>query len=228
MKFYFMMGIILILGVMSIQAAVTLPITDNFNTPNADQSWSDYDSTYELIEAFSPSAPSGDGYVMNVNDGSGWQKIHLTADDGTLGDYKITAWLYVPTSDGTNWSRVGIFGRAQTIGYLSACYYIFSDTDANDCLRVGRYTADHAEWINYYEGLITLDAWHKFELTLSGTTIEAELDDVVVYTGSDATEFSTGYFGILCRQATETSPVALCDRITIETPSSSVEDWSLY
>ena len=44
-------------------AQLTLPITDNFPSSGAEQSWSDYDSPYEDIQAFSPSAPSGDGYV---------------------------------------------------------------------------------------------------------------------------------------------------------------------
>jgi len=213
------------------QAQITLPVTDNFTSAGADLSWDDYDSSYEVVESFAPSAPGGDGYIMNVNDGSGWQKIHLTDDDGSLGNYKITAYIYMASSDGTNWGRIGIFGRAQSIGYLSDCYYIFADTDGDDYLRVGRYyDGNHASWENYIDppGSITRDAWHKFELTLSGSRIAAEIDDVEKYSGMDATHWSAGYFGILNRLATTSAPVTRCDRITIEEDTSDVSDWSVY
>ena len=136
---------------LSVQAQVTLPVTDTFPSGGADLDWSDYDSTYEVIEAFSPAAPSGDGYVMNVYDGSGWQFIHLTNDDGTLGDYKITAYIYMPANT-SGWCRVGIIGRAQTIDYDADCYYLFADSDGDDYLRCGRYWGgSHANWDNYID-----------------------------------------------------------------------------
>ena len=208
---------------------VTLPITDNFPSTGAEQSWSDYDSSYEVIESFSPTAPSGDGYVMNVNDGSGWQYIHLTDDDGSLGDYAISAYLYMESSDGTNWGRIGLFGRGTSIDWTMDHYYIFADTDGDDYLRVGRYYGgSHSNWDNYLdEDYISRDTWHKFELILDGTTITGKIDDAEEYTGSDATDFTSGYFGILNMMDTTSAPTTLCDRITID-EISGVDDWSMY
>ncbi len=216
--------------VTGVQAALTLPITDNFPSTGTEQSWEDYDSAYTLVEAFTPSAPSGDGYVFNVNDGSGWQDVFLSDDDGTLGNYKITAYLYLPSSDGTNWGRVGIFGRAQGTHYTTFrnCYFFCADSDASDCLRVGRYYTDGSDWDVYYQGDVTLDAWHKFELELSSANIVARLDDVEVYSGTDATDFTAGYVGIFNYMATTSAPPTRCDRITIESSNLGVDAWDLY
>ena len=215
-------------------SAVTLPVTDNFPSGGADLAWSDFDSEYELIESFSPTAPGGDGYIMNVNDGSGWQILHLTDDDGSLGDYKISAYIYVPSSDAVDWGRVGIYGRStSSTNHLCGMYYLFADTDGDDYLRCGRYVEGHADWFNYIDppGTISRDAWHKFELSLDGTEIVAEIDDVQVYSGNDATDYSTGWFGILTRQYTASAPITRCDRITVESlvepPTSTPTDTPL-
>lgn len=225
---YLWVSVVVVVVAVAGYAALTLPVADNFPSTGAEQVWEDYDSSYENIEAFSPSAPSGDGYVMNVNDGSGWQAIHLADDDGTLADYTVRAMIYVP-ADETNWGRVGIFARAQTIDYDAACYFLFCDTDGDDYLRCGRYTEGHAEWFNFIDppGSITRDTWHMFELTLDATAITARIDDVVVYAGNDAIDYSTGYAGILTYQNNSSAPVTLCDRFTIEAPSD-VEDWTRY
>ena len=222
-------SLLCVVPVLGSYAALTLPVTDNFPSTGAEQSWADYDSSYEAIESFSPSAPGGDGYIMNVNDGSGWQKIHLADDDGTLGNYKITAYIYVPSSDGTDWGRVGIFARADSIDWTSSMYYLFCDTDGDDYLRCGYYTVTPDSWTQLLvpNGSITRDAWHKFELELNGQNITARIDDVEVYSGTDST-YSTGYVGILCMQATASAPVTRCDRITIEAVVTSVDDWMLY
>jgi len=196
-------------------AALQLPIYDTFPSGAAQRAWVDYDSAYDSIEAFSPAAPGGDGYVMTVSDGSGWQKIMLAGDEGELGDYTVEAWIFVP-SETTNWSRVGIFGRAQSADWDSACYYIFCDSDGDNYLRVGKYTAGHAEWENYLDGgAITRDAWHKFSLTLQGAKIVAKIDDAVVYSGNDATAFSRGYAGILSYQSNASAPPTRADRFRL-------------
>ena len=215
-------------------AVLSLPVTDNFPSSGAEQSWSDYDSSYENIISHAPSAPSGDGYVMDVNDGSGWQYIHMDDDDGSLGDYKITAYIYVIAVTGAGWSRYGIFGRATTTNYTCAHYYLFCDSDGDDYLRCGVYnTESHASWIQFIlpdppgTASITRDAWHKFELSLTGTTIIGEVDDVEVANATDST-FSTGYAGILCSQVSGSTDATLCDRITVEATGTGVDDWMLY
>ena len=214
--------------VLASYAVLTLPVTDNFPSTGAEQSWADYDSSYEVIESLSPLAPGGDGYVMNVNDGSGWQKIHLADDDGSLGDYKITAYIYV-VDDETNWGRFGIFARANSIDWTSGMYYLFCDTDGDDYLRCGYYTVTPDSWTQLLDplGTITRNAWHKFELELNGQNIIARIDDAEVYSGTDST-YSTGYVGILCYQFNSSAPVTKCDRITIESTVTSVDDWTLY
>jgi hypothetical protein len=208
-------------------AQITLPVTDNFPSGGAEQVWEDYDSSYEVIESFSPSAPSGDGYVMNVTDGSGWQVITLTNDDGSLGNYKITAYIYV-TADTSGWSRYGIFGRATSRNWDCGMYYLFCDSDGDDYLRCGYYSDGHGEWTQFIEppGSITRDAWHKFELTLAGTSIIAEIDDVEVANTTDST-YTTGWMGICCYQNGGCISTTLCDRITIEA-LAEVESWTLY
>lgn len=75
-------------------AQITLPVTDNFPPAGPQLSWEDYaDVAYSTNQAFSPSAPSGDGQVFNVNDGGGHQCVYLTNDTGNLSDYKITAYI---------------------------------------------------------------------------------------------------------------------------------------
>ena len=213
-----------------LQGAVTLPVTDNFPSTGPELSWADYDSPYSAVEAFSPTAPSGDGYVMNVNDVSGWQRVHLTDDDGTLGDYTITAWIYV-TANEANWGRFGIFARATTIAYDAGCYYLFCDSDGDDYLRCGYYTDGTATWTQFIDppGSITRNAWHKFELGFLGSEIVAKVDDVEVWAGSDTT-YTTGYFGIICWQNSTSAPVTYCDRITItpNVPTKVSGSWSLY
>ncbi len=224
-------SLLCVVPVLGSYAALTLPVTDNFPSSGAEQSWADYDSSYEVIESFSPTAPSGDGYIMNVNDGSGWQKIHLVDDDGTLGNYKITAYIYVTaySEAGDVWCRYGIFGRATSINYDSGMYYLFCDSDGDDYLRCGYYGDGHVGWTQFIEppGTITRDAWHKFELSFSGTQITAEIDDVQVCSVTDST-YSTGYAGILCLQNNSGTATTLCDRITIESTGTSVDDWILY
>jgi len=222
-------GVALISG---LQGVVTLPVTDNFPSTGTELSWEDYDSAYNVIESFSPTAPGGDGYVLNVNDGSGWQVVHLTDDDGSLGDYTITAYIYVPTSDGTNWGRVGVYARAQGTHYTTFrnSYMLIADSDADDCLRVVRYYDNGAGWDIYFQGNITRSAWHKFELSLMGSEIIGRIDDVEVYSDSVATDFTTGYIGIMCFQQTTSAPVTYCDRITItpNIPTKVSGSWSLY
>lgn len=221
-------SLLCVVPVLGSYAVLTLPVTDNFPSTGAEQSWADYDSSYEVIESHSPSAPGGDGYVMNANDGSGWQKIHLVDDDGSLGNYKITAYIYVPI-EATNWSRIGIFARADSIDWTSSMYYLCCDTDGDDYLRCGYYTVTPDSWTQLLvpNGTITRDAWHKFELELNGSNIRAEIDDVEVYSGTDST-YSTGYVGILCYQGNTSAPGTKCDRITIESTTTGVDDWTLY
>ncbi len=165
--------------------------------------------------------------MMNVNDGSGWQKIHLADDDGTLGDYKITAYIYV-TADSSNWARFGIFGRATSTDWDSGMYFLFCDSDGDDYLRVGWYEDGHTSWTNFVDppGSITRDEWHKFELSFNGTSIVAEVDDVELWSGTDST-YTTGYAGILCYQSNSDASTTLCDRITIES-TTAVDDWLYY
>ncbi len=215
-----------------VQAQLSLPVTDNFPSTGSELTWNDFnDSAYDVIESFSPTAPSGDGYVMNINDALYWQILHLADDDGSLGDYKIEAYIYVSSSDGTNWGRFGVFARATSIATDAGYYYLFCDSDADDYLRCGYYDEGHGAWTQLLDplGSITRDAWHKFELSLMGDEIVAEIDDVEVFSGTDST-YSTGYIGILCYQQTASAPVTYCDRVTItaNVPTAAKTCWSIY
>jgi len=235
-----------VLGILpagTVTAQVSLPVSDAFPSTGPELAWSDPDSSYSLVEAFSPSAPGGDGYVFNVNDALYWQAVRLDADDGSLGDYAVESYLYVPTSDGTNWGRVGIYGRAQGTGFgtFRNCYFFAADSDGDDYLRVGRYYNDGVNWDVYFQGSVTRDAWHKFRLELKGSSIRALLDDAEVYSSNNATDFTTGYFGILCYQQTALAPVTRADLFSVEslveptptsppppTPSTGLSGWEIY
>lgn len=224
------------------QGAVVLPITDNFPSGLPELEWEDYSGPYSVIEAFSPTAPGGDGYVMNVNDGGGWQMVHLVADDATLGDYRVTAYLYIP-NDTDGWARHGIFARAETENWSSPMYFASIDTDDGQ-MRCGVYTVARSTWeVFKAEPDYPRDRWYKFELSTKGTTITMKIDDVEFFSGEVATHYATGYFGIFTYQNGGGSPTR-CDRITVEsledptptpteipetpTPSTSVDNWELY
>ena len=168
---------------------------------------------------------------MNVNDGSGWQVIRLSEDDGTWADYSITAMIYVPNEE-TNWGRVGIYGRAQTGAYDAACYYLFCDSDGDDYLRCGFYTDAHAEWTQFIDppGSISRGVWHEFKLDFAGNQIIASIDGTEVYNGTDDT-YASGYAGILCYQSNSDAPGTLVDRVTISRimPTKVDKDnWTIY
>ena len=204
-------------------AVLTLPASDSFpSSATPDLAWNDYDSAYTLVEAFSPTAPGGDGYVFNVNDGSGWQDVYLADDDGTLSDYVATASIYMPTSDGTNWGRAGIYVRAQGTHYTTFRngYFVFADTDGDDYLRVARYWNDGDNWDVPFQGSISRGTWHEFELAVVDTALIAKIDGQVIYSAAYAVDYATGYVGILCYQGTSSAPVTRCDRITIWEPGT--------
>jgi hypothetical protein len=57
------------------------------------------------------------------------------------------------------------------------------------------------------------------------------IDDVEIYSDAVATDFSEGYFGILCYQQTASAPVTRADNFLAEdlTPAvTPVTHWALY
>ena len=56
------------------------------------------------------------------------------------------------------------------------------------------------------------------------------IDDVEVYSDTVATDFTTGYIGIMCYQQTTSAPVTYCDRVTItaNVPTAARTCWSIY
>ena len=215
-------------------AQLSLPVTDTFPSAGTDLSWVDYDdAAYDNVESFSPTAPSGDGYALNVNDGSGWQFIKLADDDGTLSDVKITAMIYVG-SNTTAWSRFGVVVRAQdgTIRnpYNPAGYYFIVDSDGDNYMRVVKYIS--GDWVELLTDEDspdhTRDAWHEFSLQVEGDTVTAWWDGTEVYSGTD-TEYTEGEIGIINFQSDTGGDATMVDRVTIEAVEpADVDDWAVY
>lgn len=228
-------------------AQLTLPVTDNFPSGGPELNWVNYDlaTAYTNVESFSPSAPSGDGFVMNVNDGGGHGQIFLADDDGSLTDVKITAYVYIPDNTSV-WSRVGITARindtATSPDWRPDGYYMIADTDGDDYLRLRKHSGGAIVSPDPYQspggatGEYTRGAWNKFELIVVGDRIVGEVDDVVKFDVTDS-EFSSGYVGLYNYTsgtiAGGGSP-SLFDRVTIEAatsadlPSTDVSDWTMY
>lgn len=132
--------------------------------------------------------------------------------------------------------------RAQTTSpekYRPAGYHYIADSDGNNYLRVcsrdnvGNFTTFFARSSDDagtapLSPTYTLNAWHKLELEVTGTTIKAEFDDVVIANATNS-EFASGRIGIYNYRDGTSTVSTLVDRITIEsTATSGVSDWTLY
>lgn len=240
----------LLAGVTGVASAqLTLPVTDNFATAGSpDQSWVDYDLATDVsadVVAFSPTAPSGDGITMQIDDGSGWGAIYLAADDGSLADVKVTAMIYC-TSIASPWSRYGIVVRGQTAStnlYRPIGYYLMLDSDDTDYLRIVQYD-DSGNWEDEFytspdgQADYTLDAWHEFTLVANGDSVAGFLDGNPVGTGvyDDSDDpIGAGYIAIVNYMSGSGGASTYVDRVTVEastpgdlTGGSPVNNWELY
>ncbi len=217
-------------------AQLTLPITDTFSTVGSpDQSWIDPNGAYTEVEAFAPTAPGGDGFAMNINDGSGYQLLFLADDDGSLSDYRVTAQIYVADNT-TSWSRFGIIVRADSVAFTPDCIYFQVDSDGDDFMRVSKRDGGSYSTVQLLPDTYTTGAWHEMSVEAEGTEIRAYFDGVEVYNsttfgdtiGSDYTSGRIALFNYLSGSIGAGGSPTYVDRVTIEELNTSVDDWSLF
>lgn len=223
-------------------AQLTLPLTDNFaSLGNPDHDWVTYENDpVTSVVAFSPSAPDGDGFAFEVHDGTGHAATSLANDNGFLKDYRITAMIYLASSGGSDWGRVGIIARAQAdspVAFRPKGYYMMADSDGDGYLRVVAYGPD-ASWAsvlfeeedkNNPVHPVTRDAWHEFKLEVTGTSVTAHLDGVEIVSATDGTYTAPGRIAIYNYRATGSTVTTYVDRITIEsTAPAAANDWAIY
>jgi hypothetical protein len=223
--------------------AMTLPFTDNFNTGGPDNSWTYYGGVYSAANSGTHIVTYQTRQCMDVNDGSGWQWVFPTADDGAqAGSVIVEAWQYLGSDTGGAWARVGVGCRVNGTGWANAeksGYWVYSDTDADDWFSVGRCFQN---WLGtppydaplglrlYGPATCSRNAWHHWAIAVDGTTITGYSDTggaySVVWTGTDST-FSNGRCGIGNYLKSGSTQYSYTDSITIAS-WTAVDDWSLY
>lgn len=223
-------------------AQISFPLTETFPTGAPDHAWEDHlDVPYTATEATPTTAPDGDGFGLTVSPASGqtgWHAAYLADDIGISSDYKITAYAYVGSSDGSNWSRVALVARAQvssTVKNQPMGYYLQMDSDGSQYLRVVTVGNGLGVWTEtLYADTATpnqyiVPGWNKLELETTMSNIKATVNDNVVFDGT-STIYGSGRIAILNYKATATAPVStIVDRIeVVSTAAAAATDWNLY
>ncbi len=220
-------------------AQLVLPVTDNFPSTGPELVWEDYAAAAYTNVQPAVGTPSGNGSVLDVNDGSGWQCVYLTEDTGSHADYKISAQVYVTSSDGTNWSRLGIVARAQTDSatkFRPKGYHLVVDSDGSQYLRVLA-ISDGGGWAEtlYADttvtGQYTVPGWNLLELEVTGTSIIAHVNGTEILNGT-STLYGAGRVGIVNYREAASTVSTLVDSITVVSTAppipASASDWALF
>lgn len=165
-------------------SASTLPLSDDFTFVGRSLPWDDK-FTYSSVVSFSPAAPGGDGYVMEVMDPAGGYESTSAGSPGDV-DYAVEAYIYCdyrPGLAGDGYERVGIFARDDgnsnfdTTSYSGGnCYALTFDTDDGQiqaCVIVDGVITNFLAGSPVYE---TSDDWRHFRIECFDNNIRFLLD----------------------------------------------------
>ncbi len=178
------------------------PFADDLTAAGRTLSWDDKFSM-NPVEAFSPTSPDGDGYVMTVlNPYGGFE----TASTGSPGDtnYTVSADFYCEyrsdvAADG--YELVGLFARDNgnaafdSTSYGGGNCYAITHNSQDGRIRAGKYV--DGVFTDFVATPIydTTTAWHSFKIFCYGTTIKFFIDDQEIVSATDASH-ADGRMGV--------------------------------
>lgn len=159
---------------------------------------------YNPVKTFSPAAPSGDGYVLEVKPASGLDSVRR-GDFGDT-DYAVEADIYCeyrPDLASNGYERYSLFARDSGTGALGStsapgpgnCYAITYDSD-DGRLRAARYlNGSLTDFRDSNRIYLTSTAWRRFRIECVGSRIRYLVDGSLIADVTDANH-PRGYFGI--------------------------------
>lgn len=216
----------------------SFPYYDNFTaTGKGSTSWLDKNN-YHHVRQFTPIAPGGDGYILNVLNPAGGSD---TASLGKATDtnYVVSADIYCdyrPSLASDGYERVGIFARDiggnfenSVTGALGNNYFMSWDSDDGHfrCAKTNNGVITNFFTTKRY---LPTTAWRRMSIEVVNSTITYKLDGITQITVTD-TDFPTGKFGIGYRENFKTNSNqrgARADNFSARLPyNSNVNDWQL-
>ncbi|MCP4593852.1 MAG: hypothetical protein GY842_24220, partial [bacterium] len=176
-------------------ATTEFPLTEEFGSSGRVLSW-DEKFGFNPVKAFSPSAPDGDGYVLELLNSNG---EYETASVGAPGDanYAVEAWVYCeyrPGVAGDGFERAGIFVRDDGNANFDRpdlgggnCYSLTYDSNTGR-IRAGVVVdgvlTDFLESSPVYA---PTSAWRKLGIECFGAQLEFRVDDSPLAEVTDGT-----------------------------------------
>jgi hypothetical protein len=216
-------------------------LTDSFPATAVRQlAWDDKRS-YNAVVPFSPTAPGGDGYVMNVQRsatlGGGVQTTHV----GKLADadYRVKCQIYCeyrPTLASGNSETYGIFARDDgdlaftTSSFQGGDCYAMTYDARSGRLRCGEIVnGSITDFLPTTQNILA-SGWHQFEILCAGSTITYYLDGAQKVSVTDTTR-PRGFAGIGYNETlTDDSLIhgTRVDNFEFSPAISSVAGWEVY
>ncbi len=172
-------------------ATSALPLWDDFTSAGRSLGWDDK-YTFNPVKAFAPTAPDGDGYVLEVSNPAGGYE---TVSVGSAGDadYSVEATIYCeyrPQLGG--YERVGIFARDDGNANFDStslgggnCYALTYDSNngrVQATVIVDGVVTDLLAAPVYR----TSSAWRVFRIDCEGSTIGFQLDGELLVSVTNA------------------------------------------
>ncbi len=179
------------------------PLDDSFAGGVRSLTWDDKFS-FNPVVSFSPSAPGGDGQVLEVINPAGG---HETVSVGQRGDRNCTveAWIYCehrPDVVADGFERVGIFARDDGNGNFEAstigggnCYALTYDTDTGRTRAGVVVDGTFTDFLEVTPLYAPTTAWRKFRIECNEVLISYYVDDELVAEVVDD-RHALGRFGI--------------------------------
>lgn len=183
--------------------ATAFPFSDSFTSIGRLPGWRDK-FTYNAVAPFTPAAPGGDGYVLEVADRTGGVETVVRGDFSDA-DYTVEAAIfceYRPEVAGNGFERYGLIARDSGTGAFGLanygggnCYALTYDSDTGR-IRAGRYV-DGAltDFLAASPVLAPFSAWRNLKIACAGPLIRYYVDGVQLAAVNDTT-FANGGFGV--------------------------------
>lgn len=169
------------------------PYSDSFPASGRQLLWWTDKFTTPAITAFSPTSPSGDGYVLVVKDPSGGYES-TRVGNSTDTNYFVQAALYCQYRSevaGDGYERYGIFARDSgnggfegTTGGGGYCYLMAYDSN-NGRLWCGKSINGVLTDFNSTPVYYPSTAWRIFRIECFGNQITFKLDNIPIITVTD-------------------------------------------
>ena len=183
--------------------AFIFPLTDSFaSTGRYISTWTDK-FTHPVIESFSPSSPTGDGYILLVHDPSGGYESTRVGNP-TDTDYYVQCDIYCtyrPELASDGFERCGIFlrdngngGFEGTSGNGGYCYALCWDSDTGRfwCMKSVDGVITDLSPTPIYD---TTTGWRTFRIEAQGNQLTFKVDGATLLSVTDTT-YTQGQCGI--------------------------------